>query len=317
MNEFERVEALADRVARFRISVLIVGETGAGKDVLAQRIHRRSQRAIGPLVAVDCAALCPTLAESALFGHERGAFTGAVQAKPGLLETANGGTVFLDELGDLPLTLQAKLLRALETRTIQRVGSTDSRQLDVRFLAATNVDLDQRVVEGRFRADLLFRLDGIRLTLPPLRARRHEIARLAREFLREASEREEVAVPSLAQGAVDALMLHSWPGNVRELRNVVERALALSDGRTVEPEHLLIAPAIGLPVSSENAGPGDCRRQRIVSALHQCAGNQTRAAQVLGISRRTLVDRLDALDLPRPRKSIPRPSLDPEPVVWP
>jgi transcriptional regulator with PAS, ATPase and Fis domain len=240
MNEMERVLALADRAARHRISVLILGETGVGKEVLARRLHRQSPRAAGPLVVVDCAALCASLAESTLFGHERGAFTGALRGAPGLLESANGGTVFFDELGDLPLPLQAKLLRAVDTRTVLPVGATRLRPLDVRFVAATNIDLDRRVAEGRFRADLLFRLDGIRLPLPPLRQRPGEILRLARLFLAEGSAQVQLPPPALSEAATAALEGHHWPGNVRELRHVIERALALHDGPRIGPEHLLL-----------------------------------------------------------------------------
>jgi two-component system response regulator AtoC len=244
MTEMERVLDQADRAARYQINVLILGETGAGKEVLARRIHDRSPRAAGPLVAIDCAALCASLAESTLFGHERGAFTGADRSALGLLESANGGTVFFDELGDLPLPLQAKLLRALETRTVLRVGGRQTRALDVRFVAAINVDLDRRVKEGRFRADLLFRLDGIRLSLPPLRRRPGDILRLARLFLAERSAQQLVPAPVLSDAAVVALEAHPWPGNVRELRHVIDRALALREGPRIGPEDLLLPAAM-------------------------------------------------------------------------
>lgn len=321
----EQIERMVDRAACFRVTVLILGETGVGKEVLAQRIHRQSPRAAAPMVAIDCAGLCPTLIESQLFGYERGAFTGAVQDKPGLFEAADGGTVFLDEVGELPLSAQVKLLRVLETRTVQRLGSTRERALDVRFVAATNRDLDREVEEGRFRADLLFRLDGIRLVLPPLRNRPAEVATLAEVFLSEASSREGMSTPMLSPAAMRALREHHWPGNIRELRNVMDRAMVLCETDTIEPEHLLLEQsAMPLPFqhhggdgirgerqvevpSSGGAGSEDrprapVTRESITGALSRCAGNQTRAAALLEISRRTLVDKMTLFDLPRPRK---------------
>jgi len=321
----QQIEEMADRVARFRTTVLILGETGVGKEVLAQRIHRQSPRAAGPMVAINCAALCPTLIESQLFGYERGAFTGAVQGKPGLFEAADGGTVFLDEVGELPLSAQVKLLRVLETRTVQRLGSTKDHGLDVRFLAATNRDLDREVDAGTFRADLLFRLDGIRLRLPPLRERRDEVPGLAATFLRQASGGEGMATPVLSPAAAEALLDYHWPGNIRELQNVMHRAVVLCDSGTIEPEHLILGPsrlsrfpshpgrasslerpvAVPRPGVTERGDKAARPRTRdvIIAALDRCAGNQTRAAALLGISRGTLVNDLGLFDLPRPRKA--------------
>ena len=321
----QQIEAMADRVARFRTTVLILGETGVGKEVLAQRIHRQSPRAAGPLVAINCAALCPTLIESQLFGYERGAFTGAVQGKPGMFEAADGGTVFLDEVGELPLSAQVKLLRVLETRTVQRLGSTKEHALDVRFIAATNRDLDREVEAGTFRADLLFRLDGIRLLLPPLRERRDEVPGLAATFLRQASSREGIPTPVLSPAAAQALQDHHWPGNIRELINVIHRAVVLCDDGTIEPQHLVLArprpspflpPRDGdtftdRPVEVPRADPTEggekgtlpLTRDALIGALDRCAGNQTRAAALLGISRGTLVNRMALFGLPRPRKA--------------
>jgi hypothetical protein len=292
-EEMQRVHALAERAAAGSINLLILGETGAGKEVLARRVHRLSSRAGRPFVCINCAALSEALLESELFGHERGAFTGATQAKPGLLETAPGGTVFLDEVGELPATLQAKLLRVIETREIVRVGSVRPRQIDVRFIAATNRDLEGEVARGGFRRDLFFRLNGMTLSLPPLRARPREIPALCRLFLKELSPAAgRKTPPRLTAEALAQLCAHGWPGNVRELRNVIERALLLAPGDEIDVEHL--------PTATPVAPAGE--RERILGALEACAGNQSRAARQLGISRKVLLARLDAWGVKRPRK---------------
>ncbi len=313
---------LAERVAGGAISVLILGETGAGKEVLARAVHRASPRAAGPFVALNCAALSETLLESELDGHEKGAFTGAVAAKAGLLESAEGGTVFLDEVGELPASVQVKLLRVLEERTVQRVGALRPRPIDVRVVAATHRDLAAEVAAGRFRQDLYFRLNGISLTIPPLRERVGEIPELARTFIaRTASQLGRLAPPTLSPEALAALAAHPWPGNIRELRNVIERAVVLCPDATILPSHLALEkarPAPAAPTSAPSVAPpplapaapgGPLRdelealeRQRIVDALEKCAGNQTYAAELLGMPRRTLVTKLAAYNIPRPRK---------------
>jgi DNA-binding NtrC family response regulator len=325
-----RLEPLVRRVASSTINVLILGETGVGKEVMAQSIHDQSPRASGPLVTFNCAALSESLLESELFGHEKGAFTGAVQMKRGLLETAEGGTVFLDEIGEMPLNLQVKLLRVLEQREVQRVGSLKALPIDVRFIAATNRDLVAEIAAKRFREDLYFRLNGMTLTIPPLRERVEAIEALARAFVAQASERARHAPPAIAPPAMALLKRHRWPGNIRELRNVMERATLLSGGDTITLEHIpaetmsrVVLPAAGTtlggvtlrppPVEPPQSGPSsaeitvrrpgdDGERARILAALEQCAGNQTKAAKVLGISRRTLVSRLSEYAIPRPRK---------------
>jgi DNA-binding NtrC family response regulator len=303
-----RIQHLAERAAAGTINVLITGETGVGKELLAETVHRLSPRRRGPYVCLNCAALSETLLESELFGHERGAFTGAVQAKPGLLETAAGGTLFMDEVGELPLTTQAKLLRVLETREVTRLGSVKPRKVDVRFLAATNRDLEAEVTRGAFRRDLFFRFNGITLNIPPLRARVGEIRRLAETFVSQISRelgRPEPAIP----GNVHALLeSYSWPGNIRELKNVMERAVLLCTGPALDTEHLpmdkLAGSNPGLPPTEPSAPTGtQDERQRIIDALAACAGNQSRAAKMLGMPRRTFVARLDEYKIPRPKKS--------------
>jgi transcriptional regulator with PAS, ATPase and Fis domain len=320
----------AELAARAKISLLILGETGVGKDVLARTIHECSPRQQAPFMSVNCAALAESLLEAELFGCEKGAFTGAVQARAGLLEAAHPGTVFLDEVGDLPLATQAKLLRVIEDRVVMRLGSTKPRKIDVRFIAATNRDLVEAVDAGAFRRDLYFRLNGMTLTIPPLRERREEIEALARTFL-AASERDLDRAPTLelSPETLEALLRYSWPGNVRELRNAIDRATVLCPGARVGLEHLpsvIGRPlAVKPPVPRDQGGVSEERpsfgrhdrrrtvqdaneRERIVEALNQCGGNQTRAAEILGVSRRTLVSRLDEFGLRRPRKGASPPA---------
>jgi two-component system, NtrC family, response regulator AtoC len=300
------------RVARGTINVLILGETGVGKDVLAQHLHQCSGREDKPFVRVECATLSETLLVSDLFGHERGAFTGAVQSKPGLLETAEGGTVFLDEVGELPLPIQAKLLHALETRQVLRAGSVKSRQIDVRYVAATNRDLNADVAEGRFRRDLFFRLSAFTAIVPPLRQRMAEVVPLARQFAVEAARPLGRAAPALSEPAAAVLMKHDWPGNIRELRNVIELAVLLSEGELIEAQHISLdpqaaaAPAPTVAAPAAGGDPDQEERQRILRVLAECGGNQTKAARQLGMARGTLLARLDAYGVPRPRMPLGR-----------
>ncbi|MDC3985045.1 sigma 54-interacting transcriptional regulator [Polyangium jinanense] len=313
--------AQATLAARSYLSVLVLGETGVGKEVLTRAVHQRSPRAKKPFVGLNCAALSESLLESELFGHEKGAFTGALQAQPGLFEAADGGTVFLDEVGELPMTMQVKLLRVLEERQVLRVGGRNPRPVDVRFIAATNRDLEAEAARGAFRQDLFFRLNGITLTIPPLRERAEEIAALARTFVERAcAQLDRPRVPALSGEALAQLERYAWPGNIRELRNTIERAVVLCPGETLRPEHLpsrLQASGVKAPmaITSEVAPPSSLpappsrpaaaradERERIIAALEACAGNQTQAAARLGISRQTLIAKIEAYGLPRPRK---------------
>ena len=294
-------ESILDRIARSLINVLVLGETGVGKEVLTRRIHESSTRAARPCLRLNCAALSESLIESELFGHERGAFTGASVTKPGLLETAAGGTVFLDEIGELPPSIQSKLLRVIEHQEMFRVGAVRSRRIDVRFVAATNRDLEFEVARGAFRRDLFFRLAGAILRIPSLRERASEIAGFAREFLAGASAQCS-PVPELSASAVLWLERHAWPGNLRELRNTMERAALVCDGPVIEVEHL--SPTLGIDMRSGQAARPADERLRLIEALTRHAGNQSGAARDLGISRNTLMARLDKYGLPRPRKHV-------------
>jgi transcriptional regulator with GAF, ATPase, and Fis domain len=314
----QRLERLVQLVASSELPVILHGETGVGKEVTAERVHARSRRAAAPYLKINCAALPESMIESELFGHERGAFTGAVQAKAGLLEAARGGTVLLDEVTELSLPAQAKLLRALDNHEVIRVGATRATQIDVRFLAATNGDFVSLIAQGRFRADLYFRLNGITLQVPPLRERPGEICELARAFAAQAAQRWGKRVPALDSSAQSFLLAYSWPGNVRELKNAVERATLLAQGGPILASHLqpdslgrpTPLPTHNTPSLSPHAlAPAELwrelrehERERIVQAMAEAAGNQTQAARALGISRRALITRLDNFRLPRPRK---------------
>jgi DNA-binding NtrC family response regulator len=297
---------LVEKIAPGTINVVLLGETGVGKEIFAELIHQLSPRRERPLVRLNCSAFTDTLLESELFGHEKGSFTGATHAKRGLLESAEGGTVFLDEVGDLALPLQAKLLRVLEEHMVRRIGALQAIPIDVRFVSATNRNLEEEIARGRFRGDLYFRLGGVALTIPPLRERVAEIEPLAGRFLAHASRKEgRSAVPSLSPEALALLLRQRWPGNVRELRNVIERAVLLADGDVITPEHL----PFGGPLMSPTPEPGSLRgsvelaeRERIIHALAACEGNQTEAAKMLGIARRTLINKVEQYGLPRPRK---------------
>ena len=308
-SEMDRVHRLLRRVARGTISVLIQGETGVGKEVAAERVHQLSPRAGKPFLRLNCGGFTESLLESELFGHEKGAFTGAVALKLGLLENADGGTVFLDEIGELPPALQVKLLRVLENRQVQRVGALTPRTIDVRFVSATHRDLEAEIARGGFREDLYYRIAGVAVVVPPLRERAAELVALARRF---------AGGTPITPAALAALEAHTWPGNIRELRNVIERAVLLAEGAAVEPEHLPIDKMQGRAAAgrarTDSAAPApaaagtlrdevdEVERRRILAALEEHAGNQTRAARQLGISRNTLAARLEQFGIPRPRK---------------
>ncbi|MBI5095290.1 MAG: sigma-54-dependent Fis family transcriptional regulator [Candidatus Hydrogenedentes bacterium] len=278
----------ARRVAESKATVLILGESGAGKEILAQFIHACSSRSGTPLITVDCGTLPKDLIESELFGHEKGAFTGAETQRKGRFEQADGGTLFLDEIGELPLALQPALLRVLESGEFRRVGGSQQLRADVRIIAATNRDLEKNAREGRFREDLFYRLNVFPIVAPPLRERRDDILPLAECFLRDRKQR-------LSPAAERLLVNYAWPGNLRELRNALERASILANGSLIIPsdlpQQIQAAPAEPEPVPAA-ANMREVQRRAILEALEKTGGNKTRAATLLGISRRNLIYKL-------------------------
>jgi two-component system, NtrC family, response regulator HydG len=303
------VLTLVRQVADTNATILILGESGTGKELIAQAIHRLARRRQAAFVAINCAAMSETLLESELFGHEKGAFTGAVRSHRGKFEYADGGTLFLDEIGDMPLTLQAKLLRVLETREVVRVGSNEPVKVDVRIVAATNKDLEQAVREGRFREDLYFRIKVVTIRLPPLRERRDDVPLLVDRFVREFAEVHGRTVTGVTTAAMAKLANYAWPGNVRQLRNVMETAVLVTPGTSIDVANLpaeiasvqaplaAAEPAFAAPSApASTASPLDdlvmpleeVERILVRNALRRSDGNRERAAKALGISERTL-----------------------------
>jgi DNA-binding NtrC family response regulator len=295
-----RVLETAAVVAPSNAPVLILGESGTGKEVVAQMIHQWSPRAQGPLVTANCAGLPESLIESELFGHTKGAFTGASQTRQGFFRAAHGGTLFLDEIGELPLHLQPKLLRALESGQITPVGSDAPIQVDTRLVAATNRDLSKEVLEGRFRDDLYYRINVIELIVPPLSERQDDLLPLARRFAVEFAG----APARLSPQAVQCLLTYGWPGNVRELRNAIQRSCLLCRGDVILPEHLppkVAALALASKDATASAGRlSQVERAAILATLEEYSGNRTHAAKKLGISRRALIYKLRAIEEERP-----------------
>ena len=311
----QRLYKTIGAVAPSDSTVLVCGESGTGKELVARAIHQASSRASRPFVTVDCTALPENLVESELYGHEPGAFTSAVKAKPGRIEQADGGTLFLDEIGELPLPAQAKLLRFLETRQTERLGSNQPISLDVRILTATNQDLDALCRDGQFRQDLYYRIHVVTLEVPPLRQRMDDVPLLVAHFLEQATGERR---PDISQAALDALSAHNWPGNVRELRNAIEHAALLCRGEAILPEHLppllaragtgpaadlhraaaaLLAHRLEMSAPVDDVPLFDCvvaetERTVIAEALKLTGGNQTKAAALLGIHRTTLRNKI-------------------------
>ncbi|HND09740.1 MAG TPA: sigma 54-interacting transcriptional regulator [Pseudomonadota bacterium] len=284
------------KVAQSDVSVLITGETGTGKELVAQEIHRRSPRAKGPFVALNCGAIPEQLLESELFGHVRGAFTGAVANKPGRIQAAQGGSIFLDEIGEMPMPLQVKLLRVLQERVIVRVGDTRPEPVDVRVLSATHRDLPTEIRTGRFREDLFYRLNVVQVQLPPLRERGDDVLLLARSFLRRFADELKLPQRTLSVASELAIRHFAWPGNVRQLENHIKKALVMADRGELEPEDLgLVAPSQNEIIPLADA-KDRFARQYVLDALAQCGGNRTRAAQLLGVDPRTVFRFLERED---------------------
>ncbi|MBI1895586.1 MAG: sigma 54-interacting transcriptional regulator [Acidobacteria bacterium] len=294
-HAMRKVMSFARRIAASEAStILLEGENGTGKDLIAKAIHYQSVRRDGSFIAINCAAIPETLLESELFGYEKGAFTDARAQKKGLLELADGGTLFLDEIGEIPLVLQAKLLRVLEDQTFRRLGGIKDISVDIRVIAATNKDLREAVKEGAFRQDLFFRLNVIQMTIPPLRDRPEDTLPLARFFIQHYNRKFKRNIMGYAPETADVLLAHDWPGNVRELRNAIERAMILEESALLTPASL--PHSIGAskttfaapPAGQAPHGPmswADTERMLLISALAKCGGNQTRASAMLGITR--------------------------------
>lgn len=276
-------------------TVLILGESGTGKELVANLIHERSLRASQPLVKLNCAALTETLLESELFGHERGAFTGAIARKEGRFELADGGSLFLDEIMEMSSVTQAKLLRVLQEQEFERVGGTQTIHVDVRIIAATNKNLAEEVREGHFREDLYYRLNVVPIQLPPLRDRREDIPVLAEHFLKHYAAKNHRAVRQILPEALDLLMRYNWPGNIRELENAIERGVIIAQGELLTPDELPIALGQNAQSTHDTASTGslkDMEREHISRTLAQVASNRTQAAKILGITRKTLQNKI-------------------------
>lgn len=304
----EKVVELAERVAHVDSTILVTGEGGVGKEVLARFIHDQSERRDSPFVPVNCSVLPETLLESELFGHTRGAFPGAVAERPGLFEAAAGGTIFLDEISDLPAAIQVKLLRVLEEHALRRLGENRERRVDVRVIAATNRELYADVSSGRFRRDLFYRLRVVELRLPPLRERRDDVLPLARALLASIGEKLGRKVSGFTSEAARQLLRYSWPGNVRELANAVERAVVLANGKRIDLEDLSEEVRRAPPVAHISRQAGGARtlaeleRETILAALRDAGGNKTRAAAQLGIGTATLFRKLKSYAKRKPSR---------------
>ncbi|HHY84919.1 MAG TPA: PEP-CTERM-box response regulator transcription factor [Verrucomicrobia bacterium] len=288
------------KVATTDVPVLILGESGTGKEMVARAVHRRSARKDGPFVAINCGAIPENLLESELFGHEKGAFTGAHMPRKGRIETADNGTLFLDEVGELPLALQVKLLRFVQDQCIERIGGRTSIQVNTRIVAATNSDLHKAMAEGRFREDLFYRLAVVVIKMPPLRERLSDVPVLAKAFLRRFAAQNNRASLNFSAAALRAIQHHQWPGNVRELENRVRRAVIMAEGRYVSPEDLELSDtgdSSRLPTLKQARETAE--RDAIQAALQRNGGKISRAAEELGISRPTLYELLDKLGIPR------------------
>lgn len=289
-----KVAKLVKKVAPTDSTVLVYGETGVGKELVANAIHRQSDRRNKPFVVVDCGALVETLFESELFGHVKGAFTGAIETKHGKFELANGGTIFLDEISNVGSNIQAKLLRVIQEREVVKVGSVQKIEVDVRIIAATNKDLAEEIRAGRFREDLFYRLNVVPINLPPLRERKEDIPALVQYFLKKFNEKRKTNVAGMSEEAMRLLKTYDWPGNVRELENAIERAVIIAEGSVIQPDDLLY-PALTSNVDSEHAPKGrlaDMENEEIGKALERFNGHKGKAAEYLGINRKTLREKI-------------------------
>ncbi|MCK4940537.1 sigma-54-dependent Fis family transcriptional regulator [candidate division WOR-3 bacterium] len=295
-EKIAHVYEMIDKIADSMGTVLIYGETGTGKELVAREIHNRSTRSDGPFISVNCAALPDTLLESELFGYEKGAFTGAINSKPGRFELAGGGIIFLDEIGDMSILMQTKVLRVLQDKTITRLGGTKSRKVDVRITAATNKNIESACKESTFRQDLYYRINVLNLTIPPLREHKEDILDIAEYFVEYYCKRDDRPMKKLSAESSTHLLAYDWPGNVRELENAIERAVVLSTQDKIKPEDLGLQTRIQGPKNSLKdsirSTTAEIEKQAIMKALKECKGNRSKAARKLGISRRTIINKI-------------------------
>jgi two-component system response regulator AtoC len=300
-EEMKKVFSLIEKVAGSNSTVLILGESGTGKELIATTIHYQSKRKDKPLIKVNCAAMPEGLIESELFGHEKGAFTGAIKRRPGRFELASGGTIFLDEVGDLPLSTQAKLLRVIQERQFERVGGTETLNVDVRIIAATNKNLEEEVKKGNFREDLYYRLNVIPITLPPLRQRKEDIPYLVDFFLNKCTNKLSRNI-RFSGDAMNALLRYDYPGNVRELENIVERCVTLATTDIIQRDDLpsfIFEKSDGKRQISLSDVAAEAEKEHIIRILKTTKGNKTRASEILGISRKTLWEKMNAYGIER------------------
>jgi two-component system NtrC family response regulator len=296
--DMQKVCRTIEKVAPTSATVLILGESGTGKELLARALHDLSPRHGGRFVAINCAAIPETLLESELFGYEKGAFTGAVKQMPGKIETAHNGTLFLDEIGDLPVSLQSKLLRFLQERVIERIGGRQEIPVDVRIVCATHQSLKDQIVAGKFREDLFYRLAEIVVEVPPLRKRKADAALLAHNFVRKFAAEQRRGAMTLLPEAIDAIEAHAWPGNVRELENVIKRAVIMADGPKIGAADIGLAEAeAGAAVLNLRQVRDEAEKNAVVRVLARVNGNLSKAAELLGVSRPTLYDLMDRFGL--------------------
>lgn len=300
-EKIAHIYELIDKVADSMGTVLISGETGTGKELVAREIHRRSSRSEGPFICVNCAALPDTLLESELFGYEKGAFTGAINPKPGRFELAHNGTILLDEIGDMSLLMQTKLLRVIQDKMVTRLGATEANEIDVRIIASTNKDLERACHEKQFRQDLYYRINVLNLKIPPLREHKEDIPDMAQYFVERYCKRDNRPVQAIAPKCVTQLLAYDWPGNVRELENMVERAVVLSKNGKIRYEDLTPhKPGITTDTNLHDSlrlTKHEIEKHAIANALKECNGNRSKAAKKLGISRRTIINKIKQYDI--------------------
>ena len=293
-DEMAKLVALIKKVALSDSTVLITGETGVGKELVAQTIHRLGNRADKPFVTVDCGVLVESLFESEMFGHTKGSFTGAIETTQGKFELANGGTIFLDEVANISVSMQARLLRVIEEREISKVGGLEKINIDVRIIAATNKNLLKEIDEGRFREDLFYRLNVVPIHIPPLRERRQDISVLAKFFLKKFDQQKKRIIKRISAEAMRSQEMYDWPGNVRELRNTIEHAIVTCEGKTIEPDDLSFHKSAipGNVDFSEQGHLAETEKEKIIKVLKQFDGHKTKAAEYLGINRKTLREKI-------------------------